>query len=81
MEEKEKQASVSFFVYEGSMARMERVLRLVCLVFLVALIAVSSALVINDNGWRKYCKDMEERHITEVQNAGVYQQPDQGTDQ
>ena len=65
------QANVPYFVHEGQMARMERIMRTICIVFLIALLIVSSALVINDCYWRSYCTELEVRYD---QSPGVHQQ-------
>lgn len=76
MADQEKQASVPYFVHEGQMARMERIIRILSMVFVIALLIVMAAFVINDNNWRKYCHDVGAQRLNEVSNVGVYQQPD-----
>ncbi len=79
--EQEQQASVPYFIHEGQMARMERIFRIVSVAFLIALAIVTTALVINDNHWRDYCNNIEERYAAEGQSHdGVYQQPNQSPD-
>ena len=80
-DQSQEQASVSWFVFNGSMARMERIIKVICIVFLIGLLVVSSALIINDNNWRKYCAEMEQRYANQApENPGLYEQPDQGPD-
>lgn len=75
MEEQEKRATVPYFIHEGQMARMERIIRIVSTVFVIALLIVMAAFVINDNNWRRYCQNVGAQRTNEVTNAGVYQQP------
>jgi len=74
----EKQASVPYFIHEGTMARMERVFKMTVIALVVALAVAVASLVINDALWRKYCAALEAKY-TEVQD-GVYQQSDQVID-
>lgn len=76
----EKQAQVSYFVYEGAMARMERIFRITVIALVTALAVAVGSLVVNDVMWRHHCRDLEDRlaNTVEVQD-GVYQQSDQGT--
>ena len=81
MSENEKQASVPYFVHEGTVTRMYRMFRLAVVVLAIALAVAVSALVINDTMWRHYCNDLEARYqVEDVANEGVYQQSDPGTD-
>lgn len=75
MEEKEMQASVPYFVHEGQMARMERIIRI-----LAALLIASIALfILNNVVWMRYADRQIERTRQEATvNAGVYEQSDQG---
>lgn len=48
-----------------------------------ALAVCAAALVVNDTLWREHCATLDARYqtvIEEVQNAGVYEQPDTGSD-
>lgn len=78
MQENETQASVPYFIHEGTMARMERIFKMTVIVLVIALAVAVTALVVNDTLWRKYCNALEERY-TEVQN-GVHEQSDPGAD-
>lgn len=83
MEEKEKQASVSYFVHEGVVSRMERMFHVTVAALVLALVVCVVSFVFNDMAWRKYCDTLETRYETVVeglQDAGVYEQPDAGTD-
>ena len=83
MPEEEKQATVSYFVHEGIVSRMERMFKITVLALMLALIVCVVSFVINDSLWRKHCDTLEARYetvIEEVQNAGIYQQSDPGAD-
>lgn len=83
MEEKEHRASVDYFVHEGIVSRMERMFRITVFALILALVVCMVSFVINDSLWRRHCDTLEARYetvIEEVQNAGVYQQSDPGTD-
>lgn len=76
MEENEKQAQVSYFVYEGAMARMERIIKILAALLVASLIIF----VINNVIWMKYSERLRAEYaITEVQD-GVYQQSDPASD-
>lgn len=84
MSEQEKQANVPYFIHEGTVARMERMFRMTVCALVIALAVCVISFVINDTMWRRYCGEIETHYqtvIEDMQNAGVYQQPDQGTDQ
>jgi hypothetical protein len=83
MSENEKQATVPYFVHEGMVARMERMFRITVCALVIALAVCVVSLVVNDTLWRKHCATLDARYqtvIEEVQNAGVHEQPDTGTD-
>ena len=83
MSENEKQASVPYFVHEGTVARMERMFRLTVCALVIALSVCVISFVVNDTRWRAYCDTLDARYqtvIEEVQHAGVLEQPDQGAD-
>ena len=83
MSENEKQATVPYFVHEGMVARMERMFRITVCALVIALAVCVVSLVVNDTLWREHCATLDARYqtvIEEVQNAGVYEQPDSGTD-
>lgn len=74
--EEEKQAHVSYFVYEGAMARMERIIKILAALLVAALIIF----VVNNVVWMKYVeRTRAEYEISEVQD-GVHQQSNQGAD-
>ncbi len=79
MSENEKQASVSYFVYEGSMARMERIVRILAILLVAALIIF----VVNNVVWMRYvdkavdAAKAEGLH-EETTDPGVYEQPNPG---
>jgi hypothetical protein len=83
MSENEKQATVPYFVHEGMVARMERMFRITVCALVIALAVCVVSLVVNDTLWREHCATLDARYqtvIEEVQNAGVYEQPDTGSD-
>lgn len=77
MDEKEKQASVPYFIHEGQMARMERVIRILAALLVAAIILF----IVNNVIWMKHTDKQVAEARAEVLNAGVYQQSDQGADQ
>lgn len=83
MEENEKQASVPYFVHEGQMARMERIIHKLSTTIILVLAVALVMFVVNNVIWLNYVrnnKTTDKTEITEVSDAGVYQQPDQGPD-
>lgn len=78
MQNKEQeQASVPYFIHEGQMARMERIVRILSII-LAALMAVTIALfIVNNVIWMRYTDAQVQQARTEVSNDGVHQQPDQ----
>ena len=81
MDEKEKQASVPYFIHEGQMARMERIIHKLSLT-IVAVLAVALILfVVNNVIWLHYVERTQTHEQVEVADAGVYEQPDTGADQ
>lgn len=78
MEEKENRASVSYFIYEGAMARMERIIRILAYLLVAALVIF----VINNVVWMKYVERQKaEAQVEEViTDAGIYKYPDSGSD-
>lgn len=77
MPEEEKQASVSYFVHEGMMTKMYKIIKILSWLLVAALVIF----VINNVIWMGYVeRQRAEYAIEEVADAGVYQQPDQGTD-
>ena len=74
MNETEKQATVPYFIHEGQMARMERVIRL-----LAALLVVSIALfILNNVVWMRYTEKQVAEARQGVSDAGIHEQPDSG---
>lgn len=77
MPEEEKQASVPYFIHEGMMTKMYRIIKILAWLLVAAL----AIFVINNVIWMGYVeRQRAEYAIEEVADAGVYQQPDQGTD-
>lgn len=77
MPEEEKQASVPYFIHEGMMTKMYRIIKILAWLLVAALVIF----VINNVIWMGYVeRQRAEYAIEEVADAGVYQQPDQGTD-
>jgi len=74
----DKQASVPYFVHEGAMARMERIIKILAWLLVAALIIF----VINNIIWMEYVeRQRQETTIEEVVDAtGVYEQSNQTTD-
>lgn len=82
MQEQEKQASVPYFVHEGTVARMERIITRLTKT-IVAVLAIAIILfIINNVIWMRYVEQQKAATITEgVQDAaGVHQQSDGGPD-
>ena len=74
MQNKEQeQASVPYFIHEGQMARMERVIRILA----VLLILTVALFIVNNVVWMRYTDAQVQQVRTEVSNDGVHQQPDQ----
>ena len=74
MQSKEQeQASVPYFIHEGQMARMERVIRILA----VLLILTVALFIVNNVVWMRYTDAQVQQVRTEVSNDGVHQQPDQ----
>ena len=74
MEENEKQACVPYFIHEGQMARMERIIRI-----LAALLVASIALfIVNNVVWMRYADRQIEAARQGAGHAGVHEQSDTG---
>ena len=74
MNEHEKQASVPYFVHEGQMARMERIIRV-----LAALLIVSVALfIVNNVVWMRYTEKQVAEARSGGNHAGILEQSDPG---
>ena len=74
MQNKEQeQASVPYFIHEGQMARMERIIRILA----VLLILTVGLFIVNNVVWMRYTDAQVQQARTEVSNDGVHQQPDQ----
>lgn len=83
MDENEKHASVPYFVHEGQMARMERIIHKLSTTIILVLAVALVMFVVNNVIWLNYVRNnkaTDKTEITEVSDAGVYQQPDQGPD-
>ena len=72
----DNKASVPYFIHEGAMARMERIIRILAGLLVAALIIF----VINNIVWMKYVEKQLTETAIEVVADGVYQQPDKTTD-
>lgn len=73
----EQQASVPYFVHEGMMTRMYRIIRILALLLVAALVIF----VLNNIVWMKYVE--RQRVVTTVEEpyaAGIYQQSDASPD-
>lgn len=69
----EKQASVPYFIHEGQMARMERIIR--CLIVLVIVAIV--LFIANNVVWMRYAEQQVAEARTNVgSNGGVHQLAD-----
>lgn len=75
----EQQASVPYFVHEGTMARMERIFKITVIALVVALMVSLVALLVNDSRWRNYCSTIEDRYNVET-NTELLQQSDSSAD-
>ena len=75
LSEVEQQASVPYFVHEGTMARMERVFRIAVISLVVALALSLVALLVNDARWRHYCTTIEDRYNGET-STQLHEQSD-----
>lgn len=72
----EKQASVPYFIHEGAMARMERIVKILACLLVASLIIF----VVNNVVWMKYVeRQRAEYEIAEVQD-GVHEQSDTQSD-
>jgi len=76
MPENDKQASVPYFIHEGAMARMERIIRILAALLVASLIIF----VINNIVWMRYVEKQRAEAAIEVVADGIYQQPDTTTD-
>lgn len=74
----ENQASVPYFIHEGQMARMERIIRVLSIVLAILMIFTIGLFITNNVIWMRYTDAQVQMARTEVCNDGVYQQPDQG---
>lgn len=79
MQEQEKQAVVPYFVHEGDMVKMGMALRTVCITLVLVVILFVTGYTINNNNWLRYVEKLQTSQ-TEVADAGIHQQSDQGTD-
>lgn len=71
-----EQASVPYFIHEGQMARMERIVKRL----IILLVAAIALFIVNNVIWMKYTERQVTEARLEVPNAGVHQQSDSGTD-
>lgn len=75
MDEREKQASVPYFIHEGQMARMERITKRLSITIIAVLAVALIMFIINNMIWLNYIQTIQPH---EVQNVGVHEQSDQG---
>ena len=80
----EEQASVPYFVHEGMVDKLTRIIKWL-VIALVATIAVGLIYAYMSNqAWMSYVEEIRAANpataIEEVQNAGVHQLPDQDAD-
>ena len=74
MSENEKLAQVPYFVHEGQMARMERIIRVLAALLVAALIIF----VLNNIVWMRYVEN--QRGAYEEAITGLHEQPDSAAD-
>ena len=75
MTEMEKQATVPYFVHEGQMARMERVIKILAGLLVTAIVLF----ILNNVVWMKYTDRQVERVRQEVvADAGIHEQSNPG---
>ncbi|MBR5109897.1 MAG: hypothetical protein IK099_06855 [Clostridia bacterium] len=78
MQNKEQeQASVPYFIHEGQMARMERIIRILAIILAALMIVTVGLFIVNNVIWMRYTDAQVQLVRTEVSNDGVHQQPDQ----
>ena len=78
MQNKEQeQASVPYFIHEGQMARMERIIRILAIILAALMIMTVGLFIVNNVIWMRYTDAQVQLVRTEVSNDGVHQQPDQ----
>ena len=78
MSEEQKQASVPYFVHEGTVARMERIIRILAGLLVASLIIF----LLNNLVWMRYTERQKTDAYMEGAHdaAGVHEQPDEGAD-
>lgn len=78
MQNKEQeQASVPYFIHEGQMARMERIIRVLSIILAALMVVTVALFIVNNVIWMRYADAQVQQARTEVCNDGVYQQPNQ----
>ena len=75
----EKQASVPYFIHEGAMARMERIIKALTKTVVAVLLVAIILFIINNVIWMRYTTKLRQETQIEVTD-GVQQQPDGGAD-
>jgi len=80
MEEKEKQASVPYFIHEGAMARMERIIKILTRTIVAVLLVAVILFIINNVIWMRYTDKLRQETQNIEVSDGVQQQPDGGAD-
>lgn len=81
MAEEEKQASVPYFIHEGMVSRMERIIRMLTKALIIVVAVVLTLFIVNNIVWMKYMNaQMSEQIIEKVYDTGIHEQSDQDTD-
>lgn len=81
MAEEEKQASVPYFIHEGMVSRMERIIRMLTKALIIVVAVVLALFIVNNIVWMKYVNAQKSEQITEkVYDTGIHEQSDQSTD-
>ena len=82
--DQEQQPTVSRYYHEGMMEKMTRIIRWLILALVAVLVAGLLYAYATNQSWMKYVSQIQEGGTQtiaeEVNNAGVHEQPDQGTD-
>lgn len=82
MPENENQAAVPYFIHEGMVARMERIIKMLTRTIIAVLAVAIILFIVNNMIWMKYVETQRQEAVVEevLTDAGVHEQPDTGTD-
>lgn len=81
MEDKETQAAVPYFVHEGMVARMERIINRLTRTIIIVLAVAIILFIANNLIWMNYVeRQRQETTVEDVVDAGVHEQSNQTTD-